>query len=71
MAEQGGEAAHDGQPQAQALAPVALAVADLIELLEDARLVGRGDADAGVGDDDLDLAAVPPAARRRRRPRAV
>ena len=62
MAEQPRDAVDDRESEPQALRPVAFRAARLIELLEDPRLVGRGDADAGVGDDDLGLAAVPPAA---------
>jgi hypothetical protein len=52
-AHQVGQALDDGQAQAQALALVGLqrAVAlDLVELVEDARQLGLGDADAAVPD---------------------
>src|SRR5688572_8095604 len=46
----------ESQPEAGALALADVVVADLAKLLEDRRLVLRGDADARVADRDLDPA---------------
>ena len=58
-AEQGGEPRHDRQAQAEALAVVALRIADLEEFVEHAWLVDRRDADAAVAHLDADAAAMP------------
>ena len=54
----------DGQAEAGAFGFVGERVADLLEFLEDFRLIGRRDADAGVGDADHQIAVC--AARRNR-----
>jgi hypothetical protein len=43
-----GQAAHDGQPQPQSLAPVALRIAQLVEFAEHLLLLGWRNADAGI-----------------------
>ena len=58
MFEQVGEAAHDGEPQAEALRAVAFGVIELDELLEDGLLGFRRDAGAVVADFDAHLAAA-------------
>ena len=66
-AQQRGDARADRQPQPEAGAPVALGVGHLVELLEDARLVDRRDADAVVAHLDAHPAAAagrPPRTRR-------
>ena len=57
-AEQGRDARADREAEAEALATVALGVRDLVELLEDARLVDRRDADAVVAHLDAHGAAA-------------
>jgi hypothetical protein len=47
------QTAHDGQAHAGAGGEIALGVADLIEFLEDRRLMGGLDADTGIADDQI------------------
>ena len=62
MVEQLRQPPHDGEPQPQAAQPVALRIADLMELLEDAvEMFGR-DADSGVLHLDGQPLAIDPAA---------
>lgn len=63
MLQERGYAPHDGEPQAQAAVGIAAARgAYLVELLEDARLQRRGDADAGVDHIDRDVGPARPGA---------
>src|SRR3546814_4698735 len=58
----GNEGAHQRQAEADAAELAAVLAVGLLERLEDARLVGGGDADAMVAHPDLDLAGLGAAA---------
>ncbi len=57
-----GQALHDGETEAEALAALARRIVELMELLENRLKLLFGDADAGVPDLDAQLVAAPPAA---------
>ncbi len=66
---QPGELVHQGQPDAGAFVRARLRMLHPVEALEHPRQVGRGDADAGVGDLQLGVRRRASAARRESRPR--
>src|SRR5262249_50228107 len=66
-----GQAAHDGETQAQALGAVAVGVLELVELLEDRLALGLRDAAAGVPDLQARLRALPDPAHAHHRAAAV
>ena len=61
MAEQLRQAAHDREPQSDALGPIALGIAELIELLKHMLLLVTRNAAAGIPHLDAQVAAPAPA----------